>query len=274
MTSGFALKTRPCLVAALDLLGREEPSEPPIRIQHAIDVIDTNLGDWSLLKRKSKKNFDSRLIVAGNRLLYFVPIEVGGKLPFHLLLNILHLQVDFVHHGILVRGAITLGDAAGREDVALGAGLIEAERLRNDLADVPRVIVDPRLMREVERSQHLRAQHHSVADELAYIRDLLREDADGVWFIDYLGASSSELDEPSDYLEFLQDHGQLAEHRLAGTSHLNRVARSWIWLRSYHNRVIDELFDEKRLSEAERSRLRIPATSPLVYAFPPSALKP
>lgn len=32
--------------------------------------------------------------------------------------------------------------------------------------------------------------------------------------------------------------------------------------------------ERMRADLAERSRLRIPATSPLVYAFPPSALKP
>lgn len=157
---------------------------------------------------------------------------------------------------------------------AVGTGVVESERMRDDLAVVPRVIVDPRLILEIELNELLRAKHHSVLDELGYARSVLREDTDGLWFIDYLKAFQTEVDEPPMYLEFLEQHRQLIERKLKASTTLDRTSRSYTWLRSYHNRVIDELFDEKRLTDAERSRLRIPATSPLVYAFPPSALKP
>ena len=157
---------------------------------------------------------------------------------------------------------------------AVGSGIVESERMRADLAGVPRVIVDPRLILEIELNELLRAKHHSILDELGYARSVLREDTDGLWFIDYLKAFQTEVDEPPMYLEFLEQHRQLIESKLKASTTLDRTSRGYTWLRSYHNRVIDELFDEKRLNEAERSRLRIPATSPLVYAFPPSALKP
>jgi hypothetical protein len=103
---------------------------------------------------------------------------------------------------------------------------------------------------------------------------VLREDSDGLWFIDYLKAFQTEVDEPPMYLELLEQHRRLIERKLQAATTLDRASRGLTWLRSYHNRVIDELIEEKRLDDAERSRLRIPATSPLVYAFPPSARKP
>lgn len=120
----------------------------------------------------------------------------------------------------------------------------------------------------------LRATHHNVPQSLAFLRELLREDTDGLWFVDSLRINTEEQMDPSKHIAFLEEHGQFVERKLKAATALDRTSRGHTWLRSYHNCVIDELFNEKRLDEADRSRLRIPATSPLVYAFPPSAIRP
>jgi len=268
VTTPSALNLRPCVILAVELLGLNDASVPEGRLRRVIEIFDDSTSTGV------SKHVERRLFITGHRVLRIVPVKPNGTLLFWELLDLVHLQSDLISHGVLLRGAATLGEAAVRSAFAVGDGVVEAERMRDNLADVPRVIVDPRLILELELNAHLRAPHHTVLEELGYARSLLHEDADGVWFIDYLKAFQTEVDEPPMYLEFLEQHRQLIERKLKIATKLVHISRGFTWLRSYHNRVIDELFEEKRLDETERSRLRIPATSPLVYAFPPSALKP
>jgi len=268
MTSRPALDLRPCVIVALELRGLDGASAPAGRLRRAIEILDERSSE------ALSRDLGRRLFITGHRVTRVVPIKANGTQLFRELLDFVHLQSDLISHGVLLGGAATLGDAAMGSTFAVGSGIVESERMRADLAEVPRVIVDPRLILEIELNELLRAKHHSILDELGYARSVLREDTDGLWFIDYLKAFQTEVDEPPMYLEFLEQHRQLIESKLEASTTLDRNSRGYTWLRSYHNRVIDELFDEKRLNEAERSRLRIPATSPLVYAFPPSALKP
>lgn len=268
MTSPLALTLRPSIVSALEMLGLDDHSMPEGRQSRVLGVLDESSST------ELSKLLERRVFVTGHRVLRIVPIKPNGTLLFWELLDLVHLQSDLISHGVLLRGAATFGGAAVRASFAVGSGVVESERLRDDLADVSRVIVDPRLILELELNAPLRAKHHTVLDELGYARSVLREDTDGIWFIDYLKAFQTEVDEPSMYLEFLEQHRQLIERKLKAVTTLDRASRAFTWLRSYHNRVIDELFEDMRIDEAERSRLHIPATSPLVYVFPPSAMKP
>ncbi|WP_437947556.1 hypothetical protein WME98_43530 [Sorangium sp. So ce296] len=262
-------RPRPCIVTALELLGVDDPEMPEGRARQVVSIVERHLGDSELARI-----YGSHLSLAARRVLHIAPIKPAGMLPFWQALNIVHLQSALVPLGVLVCGAIALGDAVAHGGLVLGRGVAEAERLRDEVAHVPRVIVDPRLLRETEENADLRASHHSVMEELGYIRKLLRADADGLLFVDYLWAIRSEMDEPSLYLDFFKDHRRLVTRKLDAATVLDGASRAWIWMWSYHNVVFRELKRSWRLDDQELSELRIPATSPLVYSFPPSAKAP
>ncbi|WP_437640318.1 hypothetical protein [Sorangium sp. So ce854] len=262
-------RPRPCIVTALELLGLDDPEMPQGRARQVFSIVQRHLGEPEIARV-----YESRMFFAASRVLHVAPIKRAGWLLFWQALSIVHLQSDLVPLGVLVRGAIALGDAAAQGDLAIGRGIAEAERLRDEVALVPRVIVDPRLLREAEQNADLRAPQHSVMEELGYIRELLRPDADGLLFVDYLWAFRSEVDEPPLYLDFFKDHRRLVTRKLDSATVLDRSSHAWIWLWSYHNRVFKQLESKERLDDQERSELRIPATSPLVYSFPPSAKAP
>lgn len=264
MTSTPLPRPRPCIITALELLGIDEIPEG--RARQVISIVQRHLGDSELARR-----YGSHLSLAARRMLHIAPIEPAGMLPFWQALNMVHLQSALVPLGVLVRGAIALGDAAVHGSLILGRGVAEAERLRDEVAHVPRVVVDPRLLRETEQNANLRSPNHSIMDELGYLRTLLRLDSDGLLFVDYLLAIRSEMDEPSLYLEFLKDHRRLVTRKLDAATVLDGASRAWIWLWRYHNLVVEKLEITSRLDDQELSELRIPATSPLVYRFPPSA---
>lgn len=259
------LQPHPCIIIALELLGLDEPSTPKKRLRSALALVERELGEPAATKR-----FDRRLLVVGHRVFRIALIKSDGAILFRELLDIVHFQSGLIGHGVLLRGVVTLGDVAERAGIIVGPGLSEAERLRDELPEVPRVVVDPRLLREAERNELLRARHHTVPMELGYIRQLLREDSDGSWFVDYLEAFATELDEPSMYPDFLESHRRLVEQRLESSPVPSRSSRAWTWLRRYHNRLVNRRVRD----EAERARLRLAAPSPLVYVFPPSAKAP
>lgn len=268
MRASTTLLMRPCLVMALELRDLDTSRPTGKRFHEMFALIERYLAGPPPVKP-----FDRRLLISGHRIIRMIPIESGDSAPLWEFLNVVHLQSQLVRHGVLLWGAVTFGGAAERTALVTGPGVLEAERLRDEVAETPRVIVDPRLLREVEANKELRTTD-TVPIELGYIRELLREDADGVWFVDYLRAFATEVHEPSLYLDFLEEHRQLVERQMQKADTLNRLSRSWTWLWRYHNRVVEELYEQKVLESSKRAQLRLTAGGPLVYTFPPSAKIP
>jgi len=113
--------------------------------------------------------------------------------------------------------------------------------LESKFALYPRIVVDPALLAEFRENELLKAAHHDLEDEEGYVSRLVRRGDDGIWFVDYIRAIESELDEPEMYPIFLQTHRQLildGGKRFAG---LNGPMSKYLWLAAYHNDVIGEL---------------------------------
>jgi hypothetical protein len=259
---------RPCVITALEMLGLDEPSVLEQKLRLALAFVKSRLGDMDIPQH------EKHLLVIGHRVFRTAPIKPGGTILFWELLDVVHLQAELFRHGVWLRGIVMRGNAAGSAGTAVGSGLSEAERLCGEIAEVPRVIVDPQLLQETESNPELRAPHHTVPMELGYIRGLLRDDSDGLWFVDYLKAFSTEIAESYTYPDFLEEHRQRVERGLGASTTFGRSSRAWTWLWSYHNRVIEESFEQKQLDERERARLFMAPVSRLLYVFPPSAKVP
>jgi len=95
-------------------------------------------------------------------------------------------------------------------------------------------------------------EDHDLEEELRYVDQLLRVDPDGTRFIDYLGASESEFDDPADFFLFLESHAELVRRKLAATT--GRVREKFEWLAAYHNSVVKDVvtqFADGRRSAGE-----------------------
>ena len=77
-----------------------------------------------------------------------------------------------------------------------------------------------------------------------YIRDLIRQGDDGIWFIDYACAVESELDEIEMYPIFLKTHRDLIISRSERYQALSGIMSKYVWLAHYHNQVISEMSDK------------------------------
>jgi len=261
-------KSQAYVIASFDLLPRSNGAIPAeVKLREALAIVDESVGQ----KNDLPKALDRRVLVMDRRVIWTTPIKVNGTLVFWELLDVVHLQAELAAHDVPLRGAVAIGDVQMRPGFAVGRGLELANQLRDEVAVVPRVVVPPTVMVEAESNPLLRAPHHTPMDDLGYIKSLLRLDADGIWFVDYLAVHCREATNARHYLE---GHRRLIERRLDASVDLDGESRAWTWLWSYHNSVVDDLRNEGRISDDAYQAVRIPAKSNLVYAFPPDAKIP
>ena len=211
--------------------------------------------------------FERSSLQLGNQLVLVQPLEIQRNLqspiglPFHLLLGLAYLQVMLCLHGTFLRGVVAHGEVRVRGEAIVGPG-VRAAQLQARQEHLPRIIVDPGLLQAIAQDPLLRA--HDSQEELGYIKRLLAQDTDGLWFVDYVAAMEKEVNEPEVYREWLDAHARQIEDALARVHARNDDARGWLWLATQHDRVVDKL---EGIAEASRASLRVASDTPLRFRF-------
>lgn len=253
----------PCIVSFIDVLGFRNLLET----RHAHDIRDVlrQLREFTapLEERPTRRVKDARLLSrafadsvsdAVVRVRVFDTQYNDGAF-FHELLDLLHAQVECIGHGVVIRAGVAIGNAHvgldGKGPV-FGPAMVRAYEIETNEAVYPRIVVDHRAYQSFLEDARLRKQDHRLEEELRYVDRLLRVDADGKRFIDYLVASESEFDDPASYFLFLESHAALVRGKLATAT--GRVREKFEWLAAYHNSVVEDLVaefgDGRRSAEA------------------------
>lgn len=256
----YTLSARTYLILVLEFFSPNE-TDIDTRLERLIDTVEPILTE-TVLKNEFAKSWGIHCNIQGNRILRLVPVKPGGgSVVFRLLMDVVHCHWAAMHENVLVRGALTLGVGTfkQRNHAFLGSGMRETERLPEEIAEMPRVIVDPRLLQAIENNKNLRSEHHTVPEELEWIRSVLECDADGIWFVDYLRAIQDEVASPADYDDQLAAHRAMLLDKWNSVSEWDRTWRSLSWLTTYHNSVVAA---KKKLS------LRVPPSYPFAFEFP------
>ncbi|MGH2612804.1 MAG: hypothetical protein ACRDFB_07115, partial [Rhabdochlamydiaceae bacterium] len=175
---------------------------------------------------------------------------------FYELLDLVHAQGELINHGILLRGGITIGDVYIDKQTIFGPAFIAAYDIESKLANYPRIVISPELIREMKSNSLLKASHHDFEQELEYIRGLAARGDDGIWFVDYCGAVAREVDEPEYYVSFLENHKKLIVENGMSNRELTSVSAKYMWLANYHNKCvkstyIPEFIEDKNLLISE-----------------------
>ena len=158
---------------------------------------------------------------------------------FHELLDLLHAQIRCVGSGVVIRGGMTIGNAHvgldGKGPV-FGPAMVRAYEIETNEAIYPRIVIDKAAYQIFLTDRRLHKEGHSAKMEVDYADKLLRVDADGVRFVDYLTGGESEFDHPGGYFDFLDRHAKLIRDKLNETT--GRVRAKYEWLADYHNCVV------------------------------------
>ena len=165
------------------------------------------------------------------------------------------MQLSMALDGILIRGAICVGDlfAKSEESIVFGPALVKAYRLEREYAIYPRIVIDRDVIWEAEERGYI-----------AHWQDYCLRGEDGAYFVDYFfGASLTglEIGFPGDQpnaRERIQAHRDMIVNFIEERTRAEkgraseRIKQKWIWLALYHNSTIRRL--KERLQRSPRGQ--------------------
>ena len=180
---------------------------------------------------------DLSLIV---RQLEGVELAPHGSQLFNLLLHLVHAQARLViDEGILIRGAVTIGDVVKSSGQLFGPAVVSAYELERDHAKYPRIIIDDRIFEALSGLPG--AWLHDEQTNKRELKLLTRRDTDGRCYVDYLRAVRRELDDPAYYQVCLARHDEVIRKGLQRYSRTCAIRRKYEWLAHYHQATIDRM---------------------------------
>lgn len=125
-----------------------------------------------------------------------------------------------------LRGGITIGELFIDDSIVWGTGLIEAYHIENNIANYPRVIVSSNLISTYEKCE----------EKTINIFALIKEDIDGLWFVDYLMAAPNVTLIP-------EISASLADKAAQHANEDERIKQKINWIISYFNALCRQMKD-------------------------------
>ena len=125
-----------------------------------------------------------------------------------------------------LRGGITIGDLFIDDSIVWGTGLIDAYHIENSVANYPRVIVSPQIIKDYEKCE----------EKSINLFALIKEDIDGLWFVDYLMAAPNIALIP-------EISASLADKAAQHANEDERVKQKFNWIISYFNALCHQMKD-------------------------------
>ncbi|TBG25383.1 hypothetical protein ELG79_09015 [Rhizobium leguminosarum] len=166
------------VVAFVDILGfsslvRSADQDPELRrkIVHALRQVSIVKGPIEGDTSFRAQNFSDCLILTADN-------TAAGL--WRILFAISDLTWYLLDIGVLLRGGVTIGNVHHDDEVAYGVGINEAYRLEDKIADVPRVLLDEKVMEACQTY----AENNEVAS--AYLNARILKDTDGYHFLNFL----------------------------------------------------------------------------------------
>lgn len=223
----------------------DETESDAQRLTHLIRAMDA-LGEIAdeTVESEQISQFSDSIVVS------YALTEISGV--FWLLNSMALAIVDLASRGYLVRGGVTVGHLYHTPQHVVGPALIRAHYLESKVADVPRVVIDPKL---IEVARRYRGPHHSADEEEEYARAFVQPDSDGQFYFDYVSWETvvAHVGAPDEeYGDYVARLSQLIER---GLSHKDRrVARKYLWLHRHYLSALDEMANSSNQYKAQSAR--------------------
>jgi hypothetical protein len=136
--------------------------------------------------------------------------------------------------GILLRGAVTIGDIVQSWGVVYGPGVVRAYEIESRKGGAPVIVIDDETLKSVAPAIE--------KDHSAWQLDGLVRNEGKMTYLDYLRACENELNVPEqEYSLFLALHRDLIRNGLMKHTRTPILAK-YEWLKDYHERTLREQF--------------------------------
>jgi hypothetical protein len=119
---------------------------------------------------------------------------VSHQSVFNFLLRLIFTQLFSAHLGFFIRGGVTVGDIVHDEHVVFGPALNRAYHLESQVADKPRIVLDPECLEPIGGAKELGSL--VVVEEGVSFLDPWTQDAAGLLWTVTSGAKNTSVDSP------------------------------------------------------------------------------
>ncbi len=149
--------------------------------------------------------------------------------------SILYAYIALIPQGILIRGAVTIGDIVQSWGRVYGPAVVRAYELESPKGTPPRIIIDEEALACLQTA----LKTENLESEMD---GLIRREGSTA-YLDYLSACEQELNVPEqEYPLFLGLHRDLIRNGLTKYSAEHSILSKYEWLRDYHERTLKERF--------------------------------
>lgn len=163
---------------------------------------------------------------------------------FFLLVDIQFMIANLITKGFLCRGGICIGQLVHNEKFLFGEGMITAYLMECKKAKYPRIIVENNVINQA-RKYH--AAQNRPEEEQKYVKEIVSQDNDGYYFIDYFEKYAKQMDyiqNISGYLINLNTLIDLLKNKISATNNSDSkaiFAEKYNWLVQKYNQLLKSL---------------------------------
>lgn len=234
------------LIAFLDILGFREIVEGTVEGRPAagprLSQLLTALKTMRNAQNDEARDGDKQVTHFSDSLVVSYRADATSGV-FDLLLDLYYVVIEALHTGVLMRGGIALGELIHTPEVLVGPAMVKAYELESKHAGGPRVVVDEvGYQALIAQARAAPAHHHDGDTESRYVERLLRRDADGYYYLDYIsfrGVVEIAGLEQEGYPEHLQ---QISKLNAAGLRHADpRIQEKHLWLHKRYRAQLREI---------------------------------
>jgi hypothetical protein len=172
------------------------------------------------------------------------------------LADLASIQASLAQAGVFVRGGIAIDRIHSSDTVVFGPGLIRAYKLENELAHVPRIIVDPAALQKFRERAIPKTRMRA---EITAMRKSIRQADDGLWFVDYLRAGAAALGDDAAVREFLKQHRRQVTEAAATVDLASSVLPKYLWAAKYHNASCERILKETSIPGITINKAQLPS---------------
>ena len=218
------------LISYLDILGMKHLLQKAGDDASQVAEILTVFRSFTEHREDQKEHWRTQFVNFSGLALRILPVLSDANVKyrmgafFHEIHDLGMIQLNLIYRGILVRGAVVIGDICHQDGLTFGPGLALGYQMEAE-AKFPRIIVSKEVLCATRDHAVLRAQGNTFVQEMGYLKGFLRKDVDGVWFLDYLALAESDCDSYAEYAQVLFRHKDLIEKQRAEIKALPKAQR-------------------------------------------------
>lgn len=180
---------------------------------------------------------DIKVTTFSDSLIISYPADYKGGL-FYIILDLIYLQFNFSQLGVIIRGGIAIGKLRHIREEIFGPAMNEAYSLESQKAIYPRIVIEQETINTaLERTYDKDfPKEYSLNSEKDDVISLLRQDDDGLFYLDFL-RQYDEFEYPEDYYQMLSTIGNVIQNGKSLAKDNPKLSVKYEWLGNYYDSV-------------------------------------